>query len=103
MPTTKNGGLGAKVRGTVQASTKSASTKKNTSGTGSGPSSKTFGPGYSTPAGGFGKGKAPSAKTFSATAGMAVKDPGGKSKNWPGSNQSPTANKGKKGFKGTIN
>lgn len=69
----KSGGLGAKVRGTVQAKTVKGT--KNAPTGGKVPGMKLFGPAHPTPSG---KGKAANTTTFSATAGTAVKPKGGK-------------------------
>jgi len=70
------GGLGAKVRGTLQAKTvsrasKNAPTQKKL------PNKVSFGPKNSTPAGGAGKGRTPGASSFAANAGTAIRPKGG--------------------------
>lgn len=79
--TGKSGGLGTKVRGTVQA--KSVTGTKNAPKKGKKPSAVTFGPGHVTPSG---EATAASTSSFSATAGAAVKTPARKVKNFKGSN-----------------
>ena len=85
----KSGGLGAKVRGTVQAKTVSGT--KNAPKSGKTPGIKSFGPAHATPSG---KGKAANNASFSATAGVAVHDPGAKVKNFKGSNKVSRKNMG---------
>ena len=85
----KSGGLGAKVRGTVQAKTVSGT--KNAPKSGKVPGIKSFGPSHATPSG---KGKAANKASFSATAGVKVHDPGTKVKNFKGSNKAGTKNMG---------